>query len=98
MPAFAGSIPAAPAIFSVVLTAKEFELADMFFRNADRTLSRRYIMEAIWRTTATLATRKLDMHISRIRTKLNLKPENDFSIFTVFGYGYRLESTAAAED
>ena len=74
------------------LTAKEFELADLFFRNADRTLSRNYIMESIWRTTAALATRTLDMHISRVRAKLELQPENGFRIFTVFGYGYRLES------
>jgi DNA-binding response OmpR family regulator len=78
---------------TILLTAKEFELADMFFRNSDRTLSRNYIMETIWRTTAALATRTLDMHISRVRSKLDLKPENGFRIFTVFGYGYRLEST-----
>jgi DNA-binding response OmpR family regulator len=77
---------------TVALTAKEFELADLFFRNRDRTLSRNYIMETIWRTTAALATRTLDMHISRVRSKLDLKPENGFRIFTVFGYGYRLES------
>lgn len=76
----------------VSLTAKEFELADLFFRNRDRTLSRNYIMETIWRTTAALATRTLDMHISRVRAKLDLRPENGFRIFTVFGYGYRLET------
>jgi DNA-binding response OmpR family regulator len=78
---------------TILLTAKEFELADMFFRNSDRTLSRNYIMETIWRTTAALATRTLDMHISRVRSKLDLKPENGYRIFTVFGYGYRLETT-----
>lgn len=72
---------------TVMMTAKEFELADLFFRNRDRTLSRNYIMETIWRTTAALATRTLDMHISRVRSKLDLKPENGFRIFTVFGYG-----------
>jgi DNA-binding response OmpR family regulator len=77
---------------SIALTAKEFELADLFFRNRDRTLSRNYIMETIWRTNAALATRTLDMHISRVRSKLDLKPENGFRIFTVFGYGYRLET------
>ncbi|RRQ51875.1 response regulator transcription factor [Sphingorhabdus wooponensis] len=77
---------------TVILTAKEFELAEMFFKNKDRTLSRHYIMQTIWRTTATLATRTLDMHISRVRAKLALRPENGFRIFTVFGYGYRLES------
>ena len=77
---------------TVTMTAKEFELADLFFRNRDRTLSRNYIMETIWRTTAALATRTLDMHVSRVRSKLDLKPENGFRIFTVFGYGYRLET------
>lgn len=80
---------------TVFLTAKEFELAEMFFKNADRTLSRNYIMETIWRTKASLATRTLDMHISRVRAKLNLRPENGFRIFTVFGYGYRLETITA---
>jgi DNA-binding response OmpR family regulator len=82
---------------AVALTAKEFELADLFFRNADRTLSRNYIMETIWRTTAALATRTLDMHISRVRSKLDLQPENGFRIFTVFGYGYRLETIAKGQ-
>jgi DNA-binding response OmpR family regulator len=77
---------------TVFLTAKEFELTEMFFKNADRTLSRNYIMEAIWRTTATLATRTLDMHISRVRAKLDLRAENGFRIVTIFGYGYRLET------
>ncbi|MEE9432931.1 MAG: response regulator transcription factor [Sphingorhabdus sp.] len=77
---------------TVSLTAKEFDLADLFFRNRDRTLSRNYIMETIWRTTASLATRTLDMHISRVRSKLELSPKNGFRIFTVFGYGYRLET------
>lgn len=76
----------------IILTAKEFELADLLFRNRDRTLSRAYIMETIWRTSADLATRTLDMHVSRVRSKLELKPENGFRIFTVFGYGYRLET------
>lgn len=76
----------------IALTAKEFELTDLMFRNRDRTLSRRYIMETVWRTNATLATRTLDMHVSRVRSKLSLTPENGFRIFTVFGYGYRLET------
>lgn len=82
----------------IVLTAKEFELADLLFRNRDRTLSRAYIMETIWRTSADLATRTLDMHISRVRSKLSLRPENGFRIFTVFGYGYRLETIDPAKD
>ncbi len=82
----------------IALTAKEFELADLLFRNRDRTLSRAYIMETIWRTSADLATRTLDMHVSRVRSKLSLRPENGFRIFTVFGYGYRLETIDPAKD
>lgn len=81
---------------TIKLTAKEFDLADLFFRNMNRTLSRDFIMETIWRTTADLATRTLDMHISRVRSKLKLQPENGFRIFTVFGYGYRLETVTKA--
>ena len=77
---------------TVILTAKEFELAEMFFKNTDRTLSRHYIMQTIWRTTAKLATRTLDVHISTLRAKLALQPENNYRILTVIGYGYRLES------
>lgn len=82
----------------ITLTAKEFELADMLFRNRDRTLSRAYLMEMVWRTSASLATRTLDMHVSRLRSKLHLGPENGFRIFTVFGYGYRLETLAPVGD
>jgi DNA-binding response OmpR family regulator len=81
----------------VELTAKEFELAELLFKNRDRSLSRAYIMETIWRTNVDLATRTLDMHVSRLRSKLLLKPENGFRIFTVFGYGYRLETMATEE-
>lgn len=76
---------------TVILTAKEFELAEMFFRNSDQTLSHNYIMETIWRTTARLATRTIAMYISRARAKLALRPENGLRIFTVFGYDYRLK-------
>ena len=81
----------------VPLTAKEFELADLLFRNSDRTLSRAYIMETVWRTSVNLSTRTLDMHISRLRSKLQLRPENGIRISTVFGYGYRLESLTVPE-
>lgn len=75
----------------VQLTTKEFALALLFFSNLNRPLSRPYIMETVWMSVATLSTRTLDMHVSRIRAKLSLRPENGFSLRTIFGYGYRLE-------
>ncbi|MCE7797210.1 response regulator transcription factor [Sphingobium sufflavum] len=75
----------------IQLTSKEFGLAFLFFSNLDRPLSRPYIMETVWLSVASLSTRTLDMHVSRIRAKLALRPENGFSLRTIFGYGYRLE-------
>ncbi|MFM2370639.1 MAG: hypothetical protein RIS85_361 [Pseudomonadota bacterium] len=76
----------------IALTAKEFALAHMFFSNLHKPLSRRYLMESIWKSVAELTTRTLDMHVSRIRSKLQLRSDNGYRLQTVFNYGYRLES------
>lgn len=81
----------------VKLTSKEFSLALMFFRNQHRALSRAYILETLWKSSADLQTRTLDMHISRIRSKLSLTPKNGFRLQTIFGYGYRLEGFGKEE-
>jgi DNA-binding response OmpR family regulator len=77
---------------SVPLTAKEFALALMFFQSTNRPVSRSYILETIWNSVGDLPTRTLDMHVSRIRSKLALNPENGYRLSTIFGYGYRLET------
>jgi DNA-binding response OmpR family regulator len=82
----------------VKLTAKEFALARLFFQNQHRALSRAYILEMLWNSVADLPTRTLDMHISRIRSKLHLRPESGYRLLPIFGYGYRLESFDAKED
>lgn len=76
----------------VQLTAKEFALAVMLFRNLNRTLSRSYIFEALWGANPDLQTRTLDAHISKVRSKLSLRADNGFRLVPVYGYGYRLES------
>ncbi|HEX7858279.1 MAG TPA: response regulator transcription factor [Sphingobium sp.] len=76
----------------IVLTAKEFALALMLFRNLHRALSRSYIFEALWGRNPDLQTRTLDSHISKVRTKLNLRPENGLKLVPVYAYGYRLEA------
>jgi DNA-binding response OmpR family regulator len=76
----------------IILTSKEFALAKAFFENQHRALSRAYILETIWKSVGDLPTRTLDVHVSRIRTKLKLNPENGYRLQTIFGFGYRLES------
>lgn len=75
----------------VVVTAKEFALALLLFRNLTRPLSRAYILEAVWGRNPNVATRTLDTHVSTVRKKLNLRPEAGWNLATVYSYGYRLE-------
>lgn len=75
----------------VELTHKEFELALLFFRNLGRPLSRATILEAVWSRDAAIPSRTVDTHVSRVRSKLGLEPENGFRLAPVYSYGYRLE-------
>lgn len=78
----------------VSLTQKEFSLSMLLFRNLNCALSRSYILETIWGIDPDISTRTLDIHVSRIRAKLNLAPERGFKLSTIYGYGYRLEEIA----
>lgn len=73
------------------LTDKEFSLAAFMFQNLGRLLSRGHLLEAIWGLNATIPTRTLDTHISRLRKKLELHPANGFRLVPAYNYGYRLD-------
>ena len=73
------------------LTNKEFSLIRFLFNHAGRSLSRDHILENVWGTTSAINTRKIDTHISRIRSKLNLREENGWRLSSIYQYGYRLE-------
>jgi DNA-binding response OmpR family regulator len=75
----------------IEVTQKEFDLALLFFRNLGRPLSRAYILEAVWARDIEIPSRTMDTHVSRVRTKLQLRPENGFRLAPVYSYGYRLE-------
>jgi DNA-binding response OmpR family regulator len=81
---------------TVELTAKEFALAVMLLRNLQRPLSRAHLLEAVWGRNPDLSTRTLDVHVSKIRTKLGLVPENGFLLVPVYSFGYRLKQVAPA--
>jgi DNA-binding response OmpR family regulator len=79
----------------VALSAKEFELAVTLFENMHRALSRAYLLETTWQSAADVSTRTLDVHVSRVRIKLKLTPENGYRIVAISNYGYRLERLGA---
>lgn len=73
------------------LTEREFALALILFKNVNRQLSRAYLLETVWGWSPDVQTRTLDAHISRLRGKLDLRPQNGFRLAPVYNYGYRLE-------
>jgi DNA-binding response OmpR family regulator len=79
----------------VEVTHKEFYLALLFFRNIGRPLSRAYIHESVWIRESVVPSRTMDTHVSRVRNKLQLRPENGFRLVPVYSYGYRLEKLSA---
>ncbi|UIJ46646.1 response regulator transcription factor [Sphingomonas cannabina] len=81
----------------VALSAKEFQLALTLFENVHRALSRSYLLETIWQSSGDLPTRTLDMHVSRVRTKLQLTPDNGYRVVAITGYGYRMERFGAED-
>lgn len=80
---------------AVELTEKEFDLALFLFRNLGRLISRGHMLEAVWGRNPNVATRTVDTHISRVRTKLGLRPERGFRLSPTYNYGYRLECVEA---
>ena len=71
----------------VEMTAQEFALLEVLVKNKNLALSREKLLESAWGYDYYGDTRTVDMHIQRIRKKLNW----DNVIVTVFKYGYRLE-------
>ncbi|NMM37149.1 MAG: response regulator transcription factor [Glaciimonas sp.] len=79
----------------IALTHKEFNLALLFFRNLGRPLSRVTILESVWSGNSEIPSRSMDTHVSRVRSKLQLHPENGFRLAPVYSYGYCLEQVSA---
>jgi DNA-binding response OmpR family regulator len=73
------------------LTHKEFDLALLLFRNMGKPLSRSHIQESVWGHEEVIPSRTMDTHVSRVRSKMGLRPEMGFRLAPVYSYGYRLE-------
>jgi two-component system response regulator RegX3 len=70
---------------------KEFELLEYLMRNAGRVLTRGQIIDRIWGSDYFGDTKTLDVHIKRIRSRIEVDPANPELILTVRGLGYRFE-------
>lgn len=77
----------------VVLTPKEFELAALFLRSPWRLFSRDVLSSLVWNREIPATSRTLDTHLSSIRQKLLLRPENGVRLSSSYALGYRLELT-----
>jgi two-component system phosphate regulon response regulator PhoB len=71
------------------LTPTEFRLLQVLMERRGRVQTRRQLLEAVWEVTAKIATRTVDMHVQRLRTKSG--KEADW-IETVRGFGYRFRT------
>ena len=76
----------------VSLPLKEFELLELLMVNAGRVLTRGQIIDRVWGSDYFGDTKTLDVHIKRLRSKIELHPSEPSIIVTVRGLGYRFEA------
>ena len=77
---------------SVAIPLREFELLEYLMRNAGRVLTRGQLIDRVWGSDYFGDTKTLDVHIKRIRSRIEPDPANPTLLSTVRGVGYRFES------
>jgi two-component system response regulator RegX3 len=75
----------------VAIPLKEFELLEFLMRNAGRVLTRVQLIDRVWGSDYVGDTKTLDVHIKRLRAKIEKDPANPEYIQTVRGMGYKME-------
>ncbi len=75
----------------VAFPLKEFELLEYLLRNIGRVLTRTQIIDRVWGSDYVGDTKTLDVHIKRLRAKIEVDPANPVFIQTVRGLGYKLD-------
>ena len=76
------------------LPLKEFEPLEMLLRNAGRVLTRMQLIDRVWGSDYVGDTKTLDVHVKRLRAKVEPDPANPRYIVTVRGLGYKFEVAA----
>ena len=74
------------------LALKEFELLEMLLRNAGRVMTRGQLIDRIWGADYVGDTKTLDVHVKRLRAKLESDPANPRHLLTVRGLGYKFQA------
>jgi two-component system response regulator RegX3 len=75
----------------IAMPLKEFELLELLMRNAGRVLTRGQLIDRVWGADYFGDTKTLDVHIKRIRSKIEATPSEPEMLVTVRGLGYRFE-------
>lgn len=70
---------------------KEFELLEFLMRNAGRVLTRGQLIDRVWGSDYVGDTKTLDVHVKRVRAKIEADPANPQVLLTVRGLGYKIE-------
>jgi two-component system, OmpR family, response regulator RegX3 len=73
------------------LPLKEFDLLEMFLRNPGRVLTRGQLIDRVWGSDYVGDTKTLDVHVKRLRAKLEPEPASPTYLVTVRGLGYKLD-------
>lgn len=76
----------------VRLPLKEFELLELLLRNAGRVLTRGQLIDRVWGSDYVGDTKTLDVHVKRLRAKIESDPAEPALLVTVRGLGYKLEA------
>ncbi len=74
---------------TVATTATEFRLLDYLARHPGRVFTRDQLLDAVWRETAFVTPRSVDVYVRRLREKIEVDPEQPQYLRTVRGAGYR---------
>ena len=77
---------------TVKLPLKEFELLEVLMRNAGRVLTRGQLIDRVWGSDYVGDTKTLDVHVKRLRSKIEPEPAEPTVLVTVRGLGYKLEA------
>ena len=72
----------------VELTAKEYDLVELLMKNPRRVYSRENLMNVVWGYAYTGDYRTVDVHIRRLREKIELHPSDPKYVYTKWGVGY----------